>query len=130
MHKLPTDLVPHADQARARADNVLGQMVAALRTDLGGDIDSTFAWYYLVQSFGANTPEHLATGFASALLRLAQTPPRQLTAAPVFLKHRSRVRRQGDRHWSTTCLVCGATYPTVSQPDAMFLGRYHWRACD
>lgn len=127
MHKLPPEVVPHADQARARADNVLGQMVAALRTDLGGDIDSTFAWYYLVQSFGANTPEHLATGFASALLRLAQTPPRAVTGPPP--RHRSKIRREADRRWSTTCLACGATYPTKSHEDAFFLGCYHWRVC-
>lgn len=127
MHKLPTDLVPHADQARARADNVLGQMVAALRTDLGDGTDTTFAWWAMMQSFLTNSPGHLATGFASAMLRLAQTAPR---AEPVPRpEHRSRVRKLADRHWSTTCLECGATYPTVNQPDALFLGRYHWRAC-
>jgi hypothetical protein len=102
-------------------------MVAALRTDLGGDIDTTFAWFYLAKSFGANIPEHLAAGFASALLRLAQTPPRAALVAPA--KHRSQVRRGADRRWSTTCLTCGAAFPTSCQADALFLANYHWRAC-
>lgn len=128
MHKLPPEVVPHADQARAHADNVLAQMVTALRVDLATGVDPMFAWWSMSRTFAGSGAPAVAPGFASALLRLASSVPRAVPPPPV--KHRGRVQKVGHRRWSMTCLTCGVTFPTTSQSDAYFLSLYHWRACD
>jgi hypothetical protein len=136
MHKLPMHLVPHADQAKAKADDTLTKMITALRGDIEHGYDTSYLWWELADRFAVLTsPSYLATGLATALLRLAADPvslpedaPMPAMAAAAPLRHRSRVFKLDPRLWATVCLTCDASYPCTSQADALFLANYHWSA--
>jgi hypothetical protein len=69
--RLPAELVPHADQARARADEVVGEMLAEVHKDLEDGIDPTALWWTLAHSAACCDPSEIAAALASTLLRLA-----------------------------------------------------------
>jgi len=71
-------LLPEADQAKAHADTVVTEMMAALRDDLADGHDLTYLWWTLSNSFAVSPqPDQVAVGFATALLRLANQPTRK-----------------------------------------------------
>jgi len=69
--KLPTEIVPHADQARAQADEVITEMLGEVRKDLADGIDPTALWWTLAHSASICDPMEIAAALASTLLRLA-----------------------------------------------------------
>lgn len=74
MPPLPSHLVNAADQAMAHADLTTANMVEALRYDLADGPDLAGMWWMLANSFVCCPPEHIAAGFASTLIALAQQP--------------------------------------------------------
>ena len=71
MRNLPTGLLPAADQARAKADQAIGEMLDELREDLDRGVDPTLEWWSLARGFSTSAHEDLAAGLASALVALA-----------------------------------------------------------
>jgi len=67
--KLPAEMVPHADQARAQADEVISEMLGEVRKDLAGGIDPTALWWTLAHSAACCDPMEIAAALASTLLR-------------------------------------------------------------
>lgn len=134
--KLPTHLLPQADQAKAHADRILDQMVLALKGDLADGNDPTHLWWTLQYSFTHCEPTDLATGLAAAILQLASgtthMPKPDLVDAAMTTagRHRSRIKKHGHHVWSTSCQMCEATYPTITQSDALFLAVYHWAVAE
>lgn len=71
MLRLPAEMVPHADQARAQADEVITEMLGEVHKDLADGIDPTALWWTLAHSAAICDPMEIAAALASTLLRLA-----------------------------------------------------------
>jgi len=70
--KLPTHLLPEADQAKAKADEKIGQMITLLAEDIDDGHDLTYLWWTLAESFVHLPKADLATGLATAVIQLAR----------------------------------------------------------
>ena len=71
MLKLPPQILPHADQAKARSDEVTTKMIADVRRSLKAGVDPTAEWWSLANSIVCCAEPEVAASLASCLLRLA-----------------------------------------------------------
>jgi hypothetical protein len=71
MLKLPPHILPHADQAKARSDDMTGKMIDDIRRNLEAGVDPTAEWWSLANSIVCCAEPEVAASLASSLLRLA-----------------------------------------------------------
>jgi hypothetical protein len=69
--KLPPHILPHADQAKARSDDMTGKMIDDIRRNLEAGVDPTAEWWSLANSIVCCAEPEVAASLASSLLRLA-----------------------------------------------------------